>query len=580
MRRLTPYLFRGVSFAALLLLLWNPTLSRAGAGGETPLVLLDASLSMQGHGGDWRAALDSARRLARGGPIWRFGDGVQAFDSAAPAEGASRLGPALAAAAARGGALVVVSDGEVSDAGTVPPDLLARARVVVLPRAPFSDAYLAAVSGPGRVSVGDTLILTVSAGRAGPRSRLGPATIVVSVAGRTVATKPVQLPDSGVVSVAIAVPAARLPTGWSALEVAVSGDADGEPRDDGRRFVVDVTAEPAVVLLAAPPDWESHFLARALADVARLPVKEFALVDPATGGGWRDGLTLAPVSAADVARAVAGARLVAELGDPRNVAQFRVRGATLRWPTAGGDSAEWYAFLPPTSPFGAALGGVAWDSLPPAARVIAQPVDSGAAVALAAQAGRRGTPRPVVLLSESGGARRATVLASGLWRWGFRGGASGVAYRELVGALTDWLVAAPGAAAERATPERYATPDGLPFRFRWTGPGRPHDLAVTLAGPSGTRVDTLRFDAGGTATLALPPGEYRYALAGGSEQGLLAAETYSDEWRPQPVTLRAQRGSVARVRGTLALRDRWWLFTLAVVALLGEWAWRRREGLP
>src|SRR2546430_5744714 len=45
--------------------------------------------------------------------IWRFGDRVAAFDSTLPADGASRLAPALEAAAARGGPLVIVSDGEI-----------------------------------------------------------------------------------------------------------------------------------------------------------------------------------------------------------------------------------------------------------------------------------------------------------------------------------------------------------------------------------------------------------------------------------------------------------------------------------
>jgi len=30
----------------------------------------------------------------------------------------------------------------------------------------------------------------------------------------------------------------------------------------------------------------------------------------------------------------------------------------------------------------------------------------------------------------------------------------------------------------------------------------------------------------------------------------------------------------------VALRDRWWLFAVAIAAFTAEWAWRRREGLP
>jgi hypothetical protein len=114
-------LLRAVGIGAVLLLLVNPTWSRPVPASGPPLVLLDASLSMTGPAGPWQAALDSARRLAAGGPIWRFGSGVAAFDSGPPGDGATRLAPALAAAAARGGAVVVVTDGAVGDASELPP---------------------------------------------------------------------------------------------------------------------------------------------------------------------------------------------------------------------------------------------------------------------------------------------------------------------------------------------------------------------------------------------------------------------------------------------------------------------------
>ena len=102
---------RATGVGALVLLIWNPAAVRLGVGAAPRLVLLDASLSMAGRGGHWAAALDSARALARGDVIWRFGARVTAFDSTAPREGASRLAPALAAAAARGGPVAVVTDG-------------------------------------------------------------------------------------------------------------------------------------------------------------------------------------------------------------------------------------------------------------------------------------------------------------------------------------------------------------------------------------------------------------------------------------------------------------------------------------
>src|SRR5205807_1616205 len=80
-------------------------------------------------------ALDTARALAQGGIIWRFGERVAGFDTLPPTDGASRLAPALDAAAARGGPVTVVSDGAIPDLADIPPDLARRARIVPLPRA-------------------------------------------------------------------------------------------------------------------------------------------------------------------------------------------------------------------------------------------------------------------------------------------------------------------------------------------------------------------------------------------------------------------------------------------------------------
>src|SRR5206468_2805829 len=198
--------------------------------------------------------------------------------------------------------------------------------------------------------------------------------------------------------------------------------------------VLEVSPPPSVVLLASPPDWDSRFLARTLSDVARVPVRTFVGSEPGGGGerGWRDGASLTPVSGAEVARAVAGARLVVRGGDPAKFDRFSAPGAVLTWRTARGQEGDWYVQLPGPSALAGALGGIAWDSLAPAAAVsdLALPSDSTAVVVLTARLARRGAPRPVLVLSERAGkggvgsAREATVAAAGLFRWAFRGGAS------------------------------------------------------------------------------------------------------------------------------------------------------------
>ena len=578
---------RAAGIAALLVLLWDPPWLPGRTVQRTPLVLLDASLSFAGTGGRWPEALDSARRLAgTGGVIWRFGAGVAAFDTLPPGDGASRLAPALTAAAARSGPVTVITDGEIVDLAALPPDLRARPRVVTLPRPDFADAYVAAVAGRRRLAATDTLRLAVSVGTVGSRepgalkdslTLAGSRSLAVRLGDRRLATRAVTLPDSGTIVVELDVPAARLPAGAAALTVALEGGSDAEPRDDARVLVVETAARPPVVVLADPPDWEVRFLARTLADVARAPVRTYVRLDP--DGGWRDGATLGPVGEAEVARALAGARLVVHRSGST---LGRTAGGAARLvlaPAAG--EGDWYVTAPPASPIAGALAGITRDSLPPLSGVAPGTGDSGVAVALAAALARRGRPAPVVTLREADGARVATVAATGFWRWGFRGGTAEVAYRTLVAALADWLLGEAGAGRrERFAPVTPEAPNGRPLTWRWQASGAAADVPLRLTGPDGERRDTLRFDATGRADLSLPPAIYRSAAMAGVERGIVAGEAYSDAWRPAAVRLAPQAGTSGGARERRGPRDTWWLFALAIAAFAAEWYWRRREGLP
>jgi len=576
-------ILRGVAVLALILLLWNPASSRLLPAGDQPLVLLDASLSMTGA--PWRAALDTARGFARRrAVVWRFGTTVTAFDTTPPAAGASHLAPALEAAAGRAGDVVVVTDGEVDDLAGIPADLLRRPRVIVQPRAPFVDAYVASVEGTRHVTRTDTIRLKVSYGVAGNRgSGLGAqnASITVSVGERRLTSQRVTLPDSGTLSTDVTFPVSRIPNpGWAVLEVRLDGVGDAEPRDNSRLFAIDVSLAPAAVIFASPPDWETRFLARTLSDVARVPVKVFVETE---AGRWRDGATLVPVPTSLLTSAAASARLVVAMGDPERARAFAggSRPAVLLWPT-NGQPGDWYVERPLSSPFTAALAGVLWDSLPPATAVVVQAHDSTAStVALAARLARRGAARPIITLEERNGQRIATVTAAGLWRWAFRGGAAEEGYRSVVAALVDWLLGERGAGSrERAAPVTLESPNGVPIAWHWTSPDSARALVITLRSNDATRTDTLRFDPAGRAELLLPPGVYRYALSGGPEQGVVAVETYSDEWLPRVPALTAQPGEATARVASIGLRDRWWLFVVAIAALATEWALRRRQGLP
>lgn len=283
-------------------------------------------------------------------------------------------------------------------------------------------------------------------------------------------------------------------------------------------------------------------------------------------------------------RAVDAARLVVLAGDPARHGRIRLtpRAAVLAWPTTRGREGDWYVQPPPPSPLAGLLAGLPWDSLPPASSAVDLLPDSSAIVVLTARLARRGTPQPIVLLTrrDGGGARQATVAASGLWRWSFRGGAAGLAYRSFIASLADWLLGGGEGRGERFVPVALETPNGLPLVWRWTGMGSPQDVRISLQAGPAERVDTVRFDADGRAELRLPPGVYRYAADDGGERGLVAVETYSAEWRPAAAVLTAQAGLPAERRESVGLRDRWWLFVIAVAAFAAEWAWRRRMGLP
>ena len=588
---------RATGVGALVLLIWNPAAARLGVGDAPRLVLLDASLSMAGRGGRWRAALDTARALAHGDVIWRFGARVTAFDTLSPGDGATRLAPALAAAAARGGPVAIVTDGAITDLADVPQDLLQQARIAVLPRAPFFDAFIDSVAGPTRVSAGDTVRLRVSYGTAGGRAGERPGkgegrkgTLVVNLSGRRLLSRDVTLPDSGIVSTDLTLPPSPAvhgpftgssPSGgWQTLEVRLEGVAgDSEPRDDARTVVLRVSAQPSIVLLASPPDWDTRFLAHTLEDVARVGVKVLVAADPG-GKRWRDAATLAAVVPGEVARAVHGASLLVEAGDPTTFARVAPRGAVLLWPLGRRQEGDWYVQPPASSPIAGGLAGVAWDSLPPVTALGELAPDSSATIALTARLARRGPPRPLVALSQRGGQRRATIAAGGLYRWAFRGGASAEAYRALVAGLTDWLLGGGVASGERFVPVTTAIPNGLPVQWRWLAGGEPRDVVVALTSAHGLQQDTLRFDAEGRAELWPAPGQYHYAAAQGPERGLVVVDTYSEEWRPGPVVVAPQAGAAAGRLASVALRDRWWLFVAAIAAFTAEWAWRRRQGLP
>jgi hypothetical protein len=568
-----PAACRGVAWSALGLLLLNVSCPSAGTP-KRPLVLLDGSLSMGAAGGRWRDALDSARKW---GDVRTFGDQDSGADTV-PVSGRSLLGPTLAAAAASDRPIIVVSDGEIEDAGDLPPELLARTAVRLFPRPAVPDLAITSLEGPARVTAGDSIALDVVVEReAGATADT--AAIVVEAGSSTLALRRVRLGEGSSGRARLAFSSAGLGAGDHVLRVRLVDAGDREPRTDTRLHLITVAPSPGVVLVAAPGDWDSRFLYHTLRDVAQLPVRGYVRLD---ADRWRTMGDLRQVGGAEVARAARGADLLIVKGATAPFAEGTTARGIWQWPSGEGGGppipGDWYLTADESSPTGGAFLGQPVDSFPPVLQLSPAQPGAGDWVGLSAQLGRRGAPRPAMVGRVEGRVRRVTTLVDGLWRWGFRGGSSEESYRALVAATASWLLTGADTVAGAARPVRRVVQQGRPVVFEWTGSGAPTAVPLTWTAGDQPRVDTLRFDGAGRAEVRLAPGTYKYRLSGGAG-GTVAVEEYSDELLPRRVTLRTRNALAGESSGRTVARDWLWLFGLCVLGFAAEWFARRRLGL-
>jgi hypothetical protein len=512
-------LLRAVAWGAVAALLVNPGCRREVVRPVT--VLLDGSRSMSESAAEarWRAAVDTARAYAgAAGRILVFGDQPRAWTAAVrPDAPASRLLPALREAAASGGPIAIVTDGEIDDAASLPSDIIRAAHVTVLPRSRSRDAAVAALLVPAALRSGDTARATVDVVARG-FAAADSAVLELREGARVAARARV-----GLASGSARVELSFVPAGAAAeREVRryearlVGAPGDGEPRNDRLSSAAAVTRAAAIVLVSTAPDWDFRWLTTTLAATAGAPVRAFAAVGQ---GRWMDTRTQRPVGQAAIEAEEGRAALVVAHGTEEGVrAAGRVsRRALWNWITAaeGPTSGDWYVMpAEAASPIGAALAGVATDSLPPleGPRELAR--DSAGWTGLSAQQDRRGRSLPVIVGSVHAGRRTITVAATGLWRWATKGGVAAEGYRSLVAAATDWLLEDEGRSASDVRAQR----------------------------------DSL---ARGAAELL-----------------------------PRPLALAPRVGQLtARVVETEPLRHRPWIALVAVGALVLEWIARRRVGL-
>lgn len=555
---------RAVGVAALLVLLLDPGLV-ARISAPRAVVLLDNSVSMHGAGGRHAAALAAAAAL---------GD-TTSFGVLAPGEpgGHTAVAPALNGAVAGGRPVVIVTDGEVSDMAAVPADVLAQTAVRLFARPAGNDVAIVEVRGSQRLAAGDSLVLDVEALAVGQAPDT--ASVEVRDGERVVLRGTLRFGDGprarARVRLAGVVPDGVTGTRW--LTVTRTGAPDAEPADDARLWRIVVTPTPGVVVLAASPDWDARFLYNTLRDVVETPIRGYVQLEP---GSWRRMDDLRRVPVAEVLAAARGADLLAVRGDST---PWRAMGRTrLLWVPSDA-AGDWYLGAAGASPIAGAFAGVDVDSLPPAtaARPL-DPIGANGWTGAVAKLSRRGADVPVIGGRDGPSGRVVLIGVDGLYRWGFRGGASEQVWRTMVADAASWLLATPDAAGARARVLHPVTQRGRAVRFQWTGVGAALPVAIAIDGGRAQRADTLRFDGAGEATLALPVGRYQYRLDRGGA-GAFAVEPYADELVPSPVTLTERVAEARPAPARRSLRELIWLFGVVVGGFGGEWMVRRKLGM-
>lgn len=566
-------LCRAVAGSAVGLLLVNVSCSTPPRS-QRPLVLLDGSLSMIASGGNWVLAKAMA---GRDGEVRLFGGSGQARpQDTLPAAGTSRLAPVLTSAAATGRPVVVITDGEIDDVAEISSDEFRASSIRVLPRRRVPDVAVTSVTGPSRITSGDSLKIVVELRSFGGGSRPPDGVRVEVREGKSVLLRgKASMDQGGVGRIELNGLIRGMSPGAHVLTAAIAEPNDSEPRDDARLHLLSVAATPGVVLVALPGDWDARFLFRALRDVASLPVRGYVELER---GRWRSMTDLSPVAASDVDQAVRQADLLVLKGAGLPAAVRSHARGILEWDTGASVDGDWYAGNAPSSPLSAGLVGLPVDSFPPGVSLAQMTPEMGQWIGLTAQQGRRGAERPVILGGEVRGVRKIVFGIDGLWRWAFKGGSSEQGYRGLVAAAVNWLLAAPDSSVGRARPISAVVQRGRPVMFEWLGGGSPVPVHIRFEQNGGVRIDTLAFDGAGRATVLLDPGIYRYTVAQGGS-GIVAVEEYSDEWLPRPPVLTPHEASLVPGAGRTSARERLWLFALAVLAFSGEWFARRRLGL-
>ncbi|HEX6694974.1 MAG TPA: hypothetical protein VF035_09785 [Longimicrobiales bacterium] len=615
------------ALALLILLLFDPRLAnpltRPAARG-TP-VLLDNSLSMLLPGTDgssrWNTAVTESRKRAAGSTITLFGDASNAvrpdsLASLAPTASASRLLPAIQAAAEAGAARVaVVTDGGIADADAV-ARWLARLGVgvdwVTMPAA-APNVLMTTFEAPAWAEAGKPVDLRIAVEQHGDvdRNAGDSASIVARQDGRVIGTARIALPAVGRATESTLRVQPQAPAGGGVVHLEATVETDDRFRDDNvRHAYVQVSAEPSgIVLVSMSPDWEPRFLLPVLERAIGLPARGYLRTPDGAwlraGGGMDAGQRLADpavrgaVQAADVLvvhnlSAAAPSWLTDALLTARRVLVLPatdVTGIELPAAIGRGQPGDWFVSAEvPASPVAPLITGMRVDDAPPLAALHTVTAAPGTWTPMVATLGRRGTASPLAIVGETEGRRWAVGLAEGYWRWAFRGGAPADIYNRLWSSVGGWLVQG-GRSADIAAvrPVERVTARGEGVRWVARG-GRLDSVRVRMRTSDGAATESVvRADRDTAVMPATAPGTYRYEVTGYAgdatitADGELTVETYSPEFARTAASLPDAEAKALRElragRDTKPLHASPFPYALLLLLLSAEWILRRRWGL-
>lgn len=553
---------------------------------DAPLVLLDRSASWQraDDGSRWRDARDSAHSLAQQAPddrdILMVGDSLAwvsrgALEQLTPDDSSTRWRDALEVAAARGQAVVFITDGETDGAPDGAPDgatggvrLPAGSRTLRISGTPRRDAAVAQLSAPVSASAGDTIRVrvTVHVGALSlPASELR---LLRDDLGRSpVVRRTLPALDPWTIYVTdLLVPLGALPTvpparsngALRTLSAVLAVEGDIEPRNDTLTVRVLQTPQPRIVFVSTAPDVDVREALRVLRGISGVQLQAYLRVAP---GQWRVEGPLTRIDEETVAQRARAADVSLVHGDSVWASTQRIAASVL-WtpappapPLRAGEitrRTEWFLRDAPPSPQAGVLSALPWDSLTPllldpgVAPVETTAPEGSASPTpwLIARAGKTGTATAVVWQEGP----RVRVNGSGYSAWMTRG----VTGRDAVDAL--W-----GAIFDQVSREQVAT--GSVRRDR--------DTASVISAAS----TTSKPESMGPACAA-------QRVPVHCERTLTEVRaSMQREWVPSaPVELPVAPGAPQARVTPMRLVQQTWPFVLLLVALAAEWLLRRRVG--